>query len=461
MSALRGLAKAHDRLGDLDKSSRLTVAAEKHYQVAQEVRTRLQLQRPTDLIVGRDLAVSLGKMADIQYERGALKEARDGFLNELATLQSIKEAGGDKLLSLRDFRFVQGRLGLVCTGMLEYEAARQHYEQALAHARTLEAAGAADGPVQVGLALEWLGITALRAGDTAEAVLKFEECLALRRRIAADAPGNAEALRGVCTVLYNLGDCHFQARNLDKARARYQEALAVYEQLASSDVGSLKRQLDLFMTLVQLSIVENCAERFAQVATLQNQLLAGWRALEKKPEAAHLQPAVVVKIVGSAVAGITTSGPSGFRLADVAKGLEGDLRAGLLMARSIYLARRGQHEEAVRLADQVVQLPQGKKYLNGVARCHALCAEAVERAATPLSSEMRAVRDNYENQALRYLEESIQALSPNPNIIVVNPDWNAIRQHPSFNNIIWSVLQVTANSRATSEESRLDPCGDL
>jgi tetratricopeptide (TPR) repeat protein len=437
--ALRGFATGHEGLGDLDRYNyRYPVAAE-HYQAAQTVRKRLQEIHPQDVTIARDFSVSLGKLADIEAEKGDWKTAREKHREQLAATYAVKQMGLDSVQALRDLRFVESRLGQDCVGLAEYNEARQHYGRALANARALEEAGAMDAPYQISLALEWLGIIALRLADTAEAIPQFEQCLNIRRQIAANAPGNAEAKRNVAATLYNLGDCQFQTMALDKARRRYQEALAIHEPLARQDPALLKRQMDVSMTLGQLAAVEVCAEHYSEAAAREEKMLALWRDLERNPTASQLTPGVMVRTLETNTRILQSAAKSGLASSGPGSNPEKDIQGGLLALRSIHLARRGHHEEAIRLAEQAVSLNKAPVSLYSAARCYALSAGALEsgngQPATP--TEQQARRRQYVDQAIQYLQEYIKIADPNLTLINAHPDWSAIRNDARFGKVLW------------------------
>ena len=89
----------------------------------------------------------------------------------------------------------------------------------------------------------------LQAGDRAGALAAYQESLDIRRKLAAQDPGNAQAQRDVSVSLNKLGDMKLQEGDQAGALAAYQESLDIRRKLAAQDPGNAQAQRDVSVSL--------------------------------------------------------------------------------------------------------------------------------------------------------------------------------------------------------------------
>jgi tetratricopeptide (TPR) repeat protein len=110
-----------------------------------------------------------------------------------------------------------------------YEHALTHCEEALAAHRAL------DNRVGEANALDSLGFTHLRLGHPAEAIACYER--------AFEVHGPAGDLRDRAGILIRLGDAHEAAADPEAARTRWQQALAILDDLQHPDADTVSSKL--------------------------------------------------------------------------------------------------------------------------------------------------------------------------------------------------------------------------
>jgi len=103
--------------------------------------------------------------------------------------------------------------------------------------------------------LDEFGEVSVQAGDLAGAKARFEEGLAIRRKLAQANPTSAEAQRDVSVSLEKLGDVTVKAGDLAGAKARFEEGLAIARKLAQANPTSAEAQRDLSVSLNKLGEV--------------------------------------------------------------------------------------------------------------------------------------------------------------------------------------------------------------
>jgi tetratricopeptide (TPR) repeat protein len=116
--------------------------------------------------------------------------------------------------------------------------------------------GSAQAQRDVSISFEKLGGLALQAGDLVEARARFEDSLVIARKLAKANPNSADAQRDLSISVENLGDVAVRADDLMAARPRYEEDLAIRRKLAETNHNSAQAQRDLLLALVKLGWVK-------------------------------------------------------------------------------------------------------------------------------------------------------------------------------------------------------------
>ena len=93
---------------------------------------------------------------------------------------------------------------------------------------------------EVSVSLNKIGDLKLQSGDSAGALVAYEESLAIHRGLARTDPGNAEWQWNLSFDLNDVGDLKLQSGQTSEAPAAYEESLAIARDLAGSDLGNAR-----------------------------------------------------------------------------------------------------------------------------------------------------------------------------------------------------------------------------
>jgi len=105
----------------------------------------------------------------------------------------------------------------------------------------------------VAVSLSKVGDARVAAGDRVGALVAYEECLAILRRLAAIDPGNARWQRDLSAILVKVGDMRLAAGDRAAALLAYEESLAIVRRLAAADPDNASWQADLAVSLYKVS----------------------------------------------------------------------------------------------------------------------------------------------------------------------------------------------------------------
>jgi tetratricopeptide (TPR) repeat protein len=189
--------------------------------------------------------IELGRLYSQQGRLAEVQKANESALRSLAASDE------------RTWSVVLNELGNVAIAAGDLAGAKARYEEALAIRRKL----AEDNPISavaqrdLSLSLEKLGNVTVAAGDLSGAKARHEESLTIVRRLAKDNPTSAVAQRDLSIILAKLGDVAVAACDLPGAKARYEEGLDNLRKLVQDTPTSTEAQRDLSIILAKLGDV--------------------------------------------------------------------------------------------------------------------------------------------------------------------------------------------------------------
>jgi tetratricopeptide (TPR) repeat protein len=111
---------------------------------------------------------------------------------------------------------------------------------------------------------EFKGFARVAEGDRPGALQAYEQSRAIRDKLAARDPDNAEWQRDLSISFDRIGDVQRARGNLDAALEAYRDSLAIREKLAAHDPGNTGWQRDLIVSNVKLAEVAEEAGKTAE-----------------------------------------------------------------------------------------------------------------------------------------------------------------------------------------------------
>ncbi len=158
----------------------------------------------------RDLAVSLGRIGDVQQTQGDLAAALASYQASLAIAERLAKTDPGNAYWQREFSVSHGKIGDV--------------QQA--------------------------------QGDLAAALASYQASLAIAEHLAKTDPGNAGWQRDLWVSHVNIGDVQQKQDDLAAALASHQASLAIAERLAKAHHGNAGGQRDLAVSHEKIGEVE-------------------------------------------------------------------------------------------------------------------------------------------------------------------------------------------------------------
>ena len=190
---------------------------------------------------------------DNTWSHIALGEIAEILNDSTQALQAFRaaEAAARRMGDDRDVFVTLARAGDVLVAQGDLAGALARYEEGLAIARRLASADPSDADYhrEVSVSLNRTGDLLVAQGDLAGALVRYEEGLAIIRRLASADPSDAERQRDVSISLSKTGDVLVAQGDLAGALARYEEALAIARRLSSADPSHAERQRDVWVSL--------------------------------------------------------------------------------------------------------------------------------------------------------------------------------------------------------------------
>ena len=135
-----------------------------------------------------------------------------------------------------------------------------------------------------------VGVMRWAAGDLTGARGRFEESLAIFRRLAASNPRSVEAQQDLSVILGRLGDAMADAGDLVAARRYYEENVAIARRISAANPSDLEAERDVGLALERLgNLLAEAGDLTAARAHLDENLAIARRAAAVKPSSAEVQ----------------------------------------------------------------------------------------------------------------------------------------------------------------------------
>ena len=201
----------------------------------------------------RGMAVSLGKIGDIQVAQGDQAAARTSYQESHAIFERLAEANPDNSERLRDLSISHNAVGDFLQQQGDVPAALLSYRASLAIAARLVSADPDNALWQRDLSLSHINIGDMQKaqGDLQAALASYQAALAIRERLAQDDPGNSVWQRDLFICHQRIGNVQLARGDARAALAGYRTSLEIALRLAEADPGNADWQEDLSASYVK------------------------------------------------------------------------------------------------------------------------------------------------------------------------------------------------------------------
>jgi tetratricopeptide (TPR) repeat protein len=399
---LRNLAQAHLKMGWLYREIGQIDQAYKQFQEAHKIRESIALANPSDEDGRVQLATSCKDLGDVAlYAKGDAALAREHYKRGLTIASDLAEHPKSAQPSLMDRKQLVAdlyyKLGDIADGPVE---ARAYYTQALVRRQEWRKTHPelADPIARVADCYHDLARASFHSRDLKAAHSYFEECLKLREEFLKRQPQSVYAKLMLAFEHERVGDVQVREGRPLQGKNSLESALTRYDELVRADPKNeeAKRHLSRATYLLGTAYLRLHEAKLAQ----ENYA----RALEMRRALAEKDTANLPK----------------------------------QREYMVNLARCGQHEAAAKKAEEIrKKSPKDVGTLLDLMRCYALCSAAALDPGTPTaeqaeSAEQAKLRNSYAARASSCLEQAIANGSRNVVDVETDPDIDAIRKYPAF-----------------------------
>jgi serine/threonine protein kinase len=390
----RSLAAAHQKMGDIYWSTDRKKEAVEHYEKCHQlIAAQYEAHPGNDKAIGNYAAI-LMMLGDVQKE---LHQAPDKALDLYKRALDLKRAAlavppeeseltrSEKTLSEAH---CCDRIAVLAFNRGDLPEARKWFGDALdLREAVAKAEGDSNEEVRRDLATShyYLGLVGVRQADPVAALDHYGQCQKLRRRIVADNRHSIKARSDLASLCATMGEMQLVRKELEAAHKNFEEDLRLRRELAAIDPTDGPAQRKLSQAYYGVATTTLLREGPTAAKALYGECLR----LRREYAAAH----------------------------------PGDV--GALIELMIALARHGDDEEAVAVAEKEVRprAPKNPGALFQVACCYALCIAAVE-------SEDR--KEKYAHLAVDALAAARELGLKNPVQLDNEPDLDPLRDRPVY-----------------------------
>ncbi len=405
----------------------LLVASRKATQRAEESRD-LALESLTNMAsaIGQELT---GRPELRSLHERLLQNARQD-VHRLARAAETSPGVNDRAV------WIHFQLGNLFLSLDEPGYALKQYRLGQRIAQALATADPTSGTTQRQLAVSYnkLGDAQLALGDAEAAHQAYQKGLEITRKLADAGAQDTAARHDLAASYSKLGDACLALGDRAAARRAYGEGVAIARVLAA-DPADFQAQLNLVKGFCRQGNLELESCQFAEALSWYQRARTSLRQIAAR-ENLQDQPRLVA--LGNQVdQAITDCEATPKAVADVEFALRQPPPQAnrLLVLRAKVLLRRGLPAEAAVTAVKLRGLaPDDPVTLYNVACCYALCVSAVApgKKAGELGAGEKALRQQYDDQAITILREAIRKGYKDLGQLKRDPDLNALRGREDF-----------------------------
>ncbi len=245
-----GVADSHDRLGRVAMQLARFREAEDHFDKAVDISKRL-----VESLVGsseinrdleRDLAVSLMKRGDLEYEQRKPQAARGYYQKSLQSLEFLTKLDPANIIWLREYAAILERIGLNAILALD-ETAIQTLEKGRRIREELVTRDQQNVIFQRDLSNshEHVGRFHLKMGLIRDAETAYQSMLKIRRRLSERDQENLLYQRDLSVAFNQLGTLSLREEKFVQAVEKFRKAQSISKYLAAKDPDNIIWAQDL------------------------------------------------------------------------------------------------------------------------------------------------------------------------------------------------------------------------
>ncbi len=397
----RNVAQAHLQLGQIYESMGEVQRAFQEYQILQEVLEKSAADDPRGDKARANRALGVVKLGDLTAKLHGETEARKYYLQGLEIRKDLAAHPSGELkpaeikASLADS---YEKLGQVTSAPQEQLG---YYENALKVRKEILDLEPSNLRAQYDLALVYVLVANnhFHLGDVPAARADFEKCLQMRQQLLAARPQNWQLMRDMGFTHEMLGQINVLLRNLKDAKEQYLKAVPLYKELVEKDPQGVLHQDDLSRAYYGLVVTEL---RLGDTPASKQYFSEALKLLEARAQ-------------------------KDAKVMSVQKAL------------MVNLARCGQHQRAVQIAETVrKQAPNDEEALFQIACTYALSIPAVapDTSVRDLSAEARQTQKRYTTAAIDALRQAIQHGYRDLVGLQMDPDLDPLRGERDFTALV-------------------------
>lgn len=225
------------------------------FQAAHSIAQALVDANPQDIEAGRQLALSIQRLADIESRIGSVATALDQRVQALTLLEELQVRDPDNEQVVRSIGVAHNLLGDLHVQLSDHQNAGNHFLEALRIREDQAARGVyfPESERDLVVSLNKVAGHYSRMGDDNAAEEMFSRSLLATQALVDATPGDFNALRDLSVVHYQLGNHWLRRREMEKALEHHEASQALDLARLELDPENLLAQRDVLESTMQLA----------------------------------------------------------------------------------------------------------------------------------------------------------------------------------------------------------------
>ena len=269
----RGLAQAHQALGDVRLDQGDARGAELAYADALAITERLVAREPRNTRWRHDVSVLHDHLGELRGRSDDLPGAERHFLAAQGILEELVAADPSNVRWTRNLAVCHGRLGDLRIDAEQPERAHASYEAAvdIFHKLANHDPNNAQGTRDLAVTLGRLGDVELAAGATADAARSFSRSLSLLEALAERDPGDDSCQLDLALGHAKVADAALLGEEWERGRTSLESARAILDRLIVRDPDNAGWRRSHEQVVRQLATLTAAEDRHRQGLRLRTE----------------------------------------------------------------------------------------------------------------------------------------------------------------------------------------------